>query len=52
MLCSRDTRALLCPYCGTSQVYASPDAVYFDGPDDQLASKRPGDSPNLTTAMR
>jgi len=30
--------AVPCPYCGSSHLYASPDAFYFDGPDDLLPS--------------
>jgi hypothetical protein len=25
---------ITCPYCGSSHLYASPDAIYFDGSDD------------------
>jgi hypothetical protein len=27
------------PYCGTSHLYASPDAIYFDGPDGLLPQR-------------
>jgi hypothetical protein len=28
-----------CPYCGTSHLYALPDAIYFDGPDNLLSQR-------------
>lgn len=27
-----------CPYCGSSHLYASPDALHFDSPDDLILS--------------
>jgi hypothetical protein len=37
---------LPCPVCGSSNLYASPDAIYFDGPDDLLSH------PEMTISRR
>jgi hypothetical protein len=28
---------LLCPYCASSHLYASPDSINFDGPDQLIS---------------